>query len=142
MTQPKLRKITLTINDLLSLYVTGREHSTFICYMIRNKLRSEFSFNTAPGVDGQIQDSVKAFFAKYFFFSNSRSDNDCTIPLWFVNFVNFDFRDDGVAAVANAKNGKVLEFYNSETNTIRLRLIQHIAEFHPEAVLEIDLVEM
>lgn len=135
MTQPKLRKITLTVNDLLSLYETGREHSTFICYMIRNKLRSEFSFNTASGVDGMIQESVRMFFAKYFFFSNSRDDNDCTIPLWFANF-------DGVAAVVHARNGEVLEFYNGETNTIRIRLIQHIADFHPEAVLEIDLAEM
>ena len=86
-----------------------------------------------------IQESVRMFFAKYFFFSNSRADNDCTIPLW---FANFNFRDDGVAAVVHAKNGEVLEFYNGETNTIRIRLIQHIADFHPEAVLEIDLVEM
>jgi hypothetical protein len=141
MSQPKLRKITLSIHDLLSLYLAEREHSTFICYMIRNKLHSEFSFGDR-NISGIIQDSVKEFFGKYFEFSNSPSDADCTIPLWFVNFC---FMNDayGMGGFANAKNGTVLKFYkggmNNGMDSIRLSLIQHIAECHPEAVMEINL---
>lgn len=142
MSQSKLRKVTLSINELVSIYGAMSGHYTFLCHMIRKNIGARVSYGLPEGYGGVIQNTVRDFLGKYFEFSPDAQANECTIPLWFVEYNENPETSSHIVGWVQAKNGMTIEFlsgyYSSNTSGVRITLLQHIAKFHPDAVMEFN----
>jgi hypothetical protein len=127
-------QVSIPLQELLDTY--KKSNALYLCHHVMNVLHISFFKNDSESV---VERNVKDFFAKYFKLAENAGANDCTIPLWFMEWNESNNRDTVIGWV-HTTSGVTIQFpptgpYDDLTKDIRMILLRHIQQFHPDAVL-------